>query len=83
MEHSKPRPDIYLLACDRLGVEPGQTYAVEDSPNGVRAAHAAGMRTVMVPDMVAPDEEMVRLSCAVLRDLTEVQAFLKQRTETA
>ncbi|MCI9336373.1 MAG: HAD family phosphatase [Lachnospiraceae bacterium] len=83
VEHSKPRPDIYLLACDRLGVEPGQTYAVEDSPNGVRAAHAAGMRTVMVPDMVAPDEEMVRLSCAVLRDLTEVQAFLKQRTETA
>lgn len=81
VEHSKPRPDIYLLACERLNVEPEQTYAIEDSPNGIRAAHRAGMCPVMVPDMIAPDEEMRQLSYIILKDLTEVLALLKQRTE--
>lgn len=81
VEHSKPLPDIYLLACSRLGVEPEQAYAIEDSPNGIRAAHAAGMCPVMVPDMIAPDEEMRRLSHAILKDLTEVLAFLRQEKE--
>ena len=80
VEHSKPRPDIYLLACDRLGVEPGEAYAIEDSPNGIRSAHAAGMCPVMVPDMIAPDEEMRRLSCVILEDLTQALAFLRERT---
>ena len=80
VEHSKPRPDIYLLACDRLGVEPGEAYAIEDSPNGIRSAHAAGMCPVMVPDMIAPDEEMRRLSCVILEDLTQALAFLQERT---
>ena len=79
IEHSKPRPDIYLLACSRLGVEPEQAYAIEDSPNGVRAAHAAGMWTIMVPDMIAPDEEMRRLSRVILKDMTEVMAYLLQK----
>lgn len=77
VEHSKPRPDIYLMACSKLGVEPGQTYAVEDSPNGIRSAHAAGMSPLMVPDMIAPDEEMERLSMGIFRDLGEVLEFLK------
>ena len=79
IEHSKPRPDIYLLACSRLGVEPEQAYAIEDSPNGVRSAHAAGMWTIMVPDMIAPDEEMRRLSRVILKDMTEVMAYLLQK----
>lgn len=79
VEHSKPRPDIYLLACERLGVEPGEAYAIEDSPNGIRSAHGAGLRPVMVPDMIAPDEEMRRLSYIILKDLTQVLAFLKQK----
>ena len=79
IEHSKPRPDIYLLACSRLGVEPEQAYAIEDSPNGVRSAHAAGMWTIMVPDMIAPDEEMRRLSRLILKDMTEVMAYLQQK----
>lgn len=80
VEHSKPRPDIYLLACERLGVEPEQTYAIEDSPNGIRSAHRAGMCPIMVPDMIAPDEEMRRLSCVILEDLTQALAFLRERT---
>ena len=79
IEHSKPRPDIYLLACSRLGVEPEQAYAIEDSPNGVRSAHAAGMWTIMVPDMIAPNEEMRRLSRVILKDMTEVMAYLQQK----
>ena len=78
VEHSKPRPDIYLMACRELKVEPGEAYAIEDSPNGVRSAHAAGMHTVMVPDMIPPDEEMRRLSRIILKDLVEALAYLKE-----
>ncbi len=49
--HSKPAPDIYLKACELLQVDPVQTYAVEDSYNGVKAAVAAGMKTIMIPDV--------------------------------
>lgn len=83
VEHSKPRPDIYLLACRELGVEPGEAYAIEDSPNGIRSAHAAGMRAVMVPDMIPPDEEMRRLSTVILKDLGEVLEYLKREKEEA
>ena len=79
VEHSKPRPDIYLLACEKLGVEPGQAYALEDSPNGIRAAHSAGMKPIMVPDMIAPDEEMERLSFLICKDLLQVKDFLAKK----
>lgn len=45
----KPAPDIYLLACRRLGVAPERTVALEDSPTGVRAARAAGLTCIGVP----------------------------------
>lgn len=77
VEHSKPRPDIYLIACEKLGVNPQEAYAIEDSPNGIRAAYAAGMKPLMVPDMIAPDEEMERLSFWIGKDLTEAKAFLQ------
>lgn len=77
VEHSKPEPDIYLLACERLGVEPGEAYAIEDSFNGIRSAHAAGMNPIMVPDMLAPDAEMQEKSVAILKDLLEVLEYLK------
>lgn len=49
----KPAPDLYLLACRRLGVEPGDAVALEDSPTGVAAARAAGLTVIGVPS--APD----------------------------
>ena len=61
IEHGKPAPDIYLLAAERLGVDPADCIGVEDSPNGVRSIHAAGMRAVMIPDLVEPTPELEEL----------------------
>lgn len=76
VEKSKPNPEIYLLACEKLGVDPSTTYAIEDSPNGIRAAFSAGMIPLMVPDMIQPDEEMVEKSHRIFKDLLEVKEFL-------
>ena len=69
VEHSKPAPDIYLKACGSLGLAPAECLAVEDSPNGVRSAVAAGIRCVMVPDQIQPTEEIRLLAWKVLPSL--------------
>ena len=61
VKRGKPAPDVYLHACEVLGVQPENCYAVEDSPNGVMSAYAAGCRTIMIPDLSQPDEELSRL----------------------
>lgn len=77
VEHSKPLPDIYLITCRHLGIEPCEAYAIEDSPNGIRSAYAAGMCPLMVPDMLQPDEEIRHLSYRIFQDLSGVLEFLK------
>ena len=77
LKKSKPEPDIYLMACHGLGIEPSGSFAIEDSYNGVRSANSAGLSTIMVPDLVAPTEEMKRLCCAVLPSLLDVIDYLK------
>ncbi len=76
VERSKPNPDIFLSAASGLGVAPDTCLAVEDSYNGVRAAHAAGMMTVMVPDIVPADDEMRRLCVGVVDDLHALREAL-------
>jgi HAD superfamily hydrolase (TIGR01509 family) len=78
-ERGKPSPDPYLAAARRLDVAPEDCLALEDSHNGVRAAHAAGMMTVMVPDLLEPTEEMRERCVAVMESLAEVHAALKVR----
>ena len=73
---SKPNPEIYLLACNDFDFAPGETIAIEDSFNGIRAASAAGMRPIMVPDMIPADDEMRNLSEKVCNDLFEVITYL-------
>jgi HAD superfamily hydrolase (TIGR01509 family) len=68
----KPAPDPFLVAARRLGVAPASCLALEDSHNGVRAAAAAGMMTVMVPDLVAANAEMAGLCAAIVDDLHAV-----------
>ena len=72
----KPHPDPFLKAAAAIGLEPETCLALEDSHNGVRSAHAAGMMTVMVPDLLAPTEEISGLCVAVLETLHHVRAAL-------
>ncbi len=74
--HGKPAPDIFLLAAQRLGVDPSQCLVLEDSEPGTRAAHAAGMAVIIVPDLKPPSEEAAHLAQAVLPDLHAVQDWL-------
>jgi beta-phosphoglucomutase-like phosphatase (HAD superfamily) len=71
IENSKPDPEIYLLACDKLGVDPENTLAVEDSRNGIISASAAGMITVLIPDLIEPDAEMLTRSHVKLKCLAD------------
>lgn len=72
----KPAPDPYLRAAKVLGVPPEDCLALEDSHNGVRSAAAAGMRTIMVPDLL-PATDDIRLLChLVVADLHNVRAIL-------
>jgi HAD superfamily hydrolase (TIGR01509 family) len=73
--HGKPAPDVYLEALRRLDVPPGRAAAIEDSSNGIRAAHAAGMRVIAVPNAhYPPAPEALELADAVAaspRELTQ------------
>lgn len=75
---AKPDPEIYRKACGCVGVKPEEAMALEDAPNGIRAAHAAGMYPVMVPDLVKPDEEIKKLCFRVCGSLEEVPDILKK-----
>ena len=75
-ENGKPSPDPFLKAAERLGIHPHHCLALEDSHNGVRSAHAAGMMTIMVPDMLEATEEMHALCLAIEDDLHAVRGRL-------
>lgn len=75
VEKSKPAPDIFLKACNELGVRPCDAYAIEDSYNGVRSAQSAGLKCIMVPDLVPATDEMRELAERVLPDLMAVVEY--------
>jgi len=74
--HGKPAPDIYLEAARRLGIDPARSFALEDSHAGVRAAHAAGLKVIMVPDLLPATEEIAALTHRVVPSLQEVRGLL-------
>lgn len=76
VQHSKPHPEIYCTACQKLGVKPAEAYAVEDSYNGIRAAAAAGMQAVMIPDLLPPTPEMESLTVGIFPDMLAFQQKL-------
>lgn len=73
----KPDPEIYQKACRELGLLPEECMALEDSPNGIRSAWAAGCRAVMVPDLSEPEEDVKKLLYACVPDLSGVTEMLK------
>ena len=78
VEHSKPMHDIYLKACEELGVTPFNAIAIEDSPNGIRSAYRAGMKPVMVPDLIEPTPEIEAMLYGKFYSLLDVVDYLKK-----
>lgn len=77
LERSKPAPDIYLSAAALLGISPHACLALEDSPNGIRSASAAGMKTVMIPDLIPFSQELKPLLYACVDNLFEIIALIQ------
>ncbi|MCM3764015.1 HAD family phosphatase [Neobacillus niacini] len=72
VERGKPHPDIFLEALRRAGESQESAFVLEDSLNGLKAAHAAGIRCVLVPDLIEPTDEMKEMAYAVVSDLEKV-----------
>lgn len=72
VQRSKPDPDIFLLAARQLEAEPAACVVLEDSPNGILAAHRAGMLPVMVPDLLEPDPELEKILYGRVERLDQV-----------
>ena len=70
--HSKPHPEIYQMACKSLGLKPEECIAVEDSPNGIKSAVAAGLKTIMIPDTIAPTKEIESIVWKICTNLQEM-----------
>lgn len=76
VNRGKPAPDIYALAAAKIGADPKECYAFEDSANGIRSAHAAGMKCFGVPDL-APLTQVKDLMFAEISDLSQAIAYLE------
>jgi len=77
VKRSKPDPEIYLLACEKIGVGPERCYAIEDSYNGVRSAAGGSLRPIMVPDLLPANDEMKSLVETVKESLPDVIRYLQ------
>ncbi len=77
VSHSKPNPEIFLKVCEMLGTEPSECYVLEDSLNGIKAGNSAGMKTIMVPDMLQSDGTAWK----VAENLKEVIQIIKKDME--
>ncbi len=73
---SKPEPDIYLTAAKCISVVPKECYAFEDSINGVKSAYAAGMKVIMIPDLVEPTDEIRSMLYACCSNLEEAKQYI-------
>ena len=79
VQKGKPDPEIFLLCADALGIpvsKYSETFVIEDSHNGIRAAYAAGMKPVMVPDQLPPTQEMREKAAVILPSLTDAAQWL-------
>jgi HAD superfamily hydrolase (TIGR01509 family) len=73
----KPHPQPYVAALDRLALQPARVWAIEDSDNGVRSAHAAGLVVFQIPDEIQPDPEIVALGHCILDSAVQVADYLR------
>lgn len=83
VERCKPEPDIFLLAAEKAYTAPENCLVLEDSPNGIKSAHGAGCHAIMVPDRIAPDEELKAMADDVAESLEDVLEMMKTWEMTA
>jgi HAD superfamily hydrolase (TIGR01509 family) len=81
VQHGKPAPDIFLLAARRLGVPTENCLALEDSDPGALAAHAAGMRVIVIPDQKPPAPETAAIAWRVSPDLRNAAEFIVRQMQ--
>jgi len=76
----KPSPEIYIKTSERIGIPPSSCLVIEDSDNGVRAAHAAGMQVIQIPDLKRPSAEVENFGHLILNSLLDVFPLLENST---
>lgn len=76
VRYGKPHPESYCRAVDSLGGEREKTLAMEDSPAGLQAACAAGIRCILIPDLIEPDDNSRRIAHRIFQDLFEAAAYI-------
>jgi HAD superfamily hydrolase (TIGR01509 family) len=72
IKNGKPHPEIFLIAAELVATDPAYCIAVEDSPLGVRSAHDAGMKTILIPDIIPPSKDYRELVYAKCDDMFDV-----------
>ncbi len=77
VRHGKPDPEIYLTACRKLGSLPELCIAIEDSPNGLKSAFHAGLKPIMVPDLIEPAKDLKKLLYGKFESLFGVMNYLQ------
>lgn len=75
-QHGKPYPDIFQIACEKLGAHPEECLVLEDSENGIQAAFSANIPVICIPDMKKPDKKHLKMTVAILNSLDEVIGYL-------
>lgn len=83
VERGKPEPDIFLRAAKAIGVNPSEAVVVEDSINGIKAGYAADMRVVHIPDTIAIDDDIRKLTYMVCADLNGLIDVVESINKTA
>lgn len=78
VEHGKPAPDIFLLAAERLGLDAKECYVFEDAYNGVQAGVASKAKTIMIPDLVQPTDEIRNIVADVCTTLKEASDKIEE-----
>ncbi len=81
VKNGKPEPDIYLTAVEKLGLDPNECAAFEDSPNGIISAYRAGCRVIMIPDLSQPDDEIKPMLSAVYESLDKAVDFFEKESK--
>ena len=78
VKETKPAPDIFLGPCRDLGVDPADALVLEDSHNGILAAHRAGIPVVCIPDMKYPEPEFAEKTLAICENLLAAEKYLEK-----